>query len=534
MPVVSRRPNKQQGPSGLDKFLQTISVATQVGGRVADFIQNKNQLELTARNTDVQERNVALQEGNAADIDASRILAMGLNAGEAARNANLATLAAQGQAVDPRLALAAITLGDIPDPTMRQKTREALAHLLDSDPSEIGDLFMLSPDTIASEAERDISGALQNIRDFRGITAQGALGPAGDAAARLGETGELARVPGVQAGSLARTEAMQNEANELLRVHLDPETGEYRLDGAMLNNPLPALDNVLTMLGAPTPLREFSPSAMGLRGPNLVVAGPMWETLTENALRALYESDENARQTLRDSAQEVADRLNIPFADALAAVEGRYGDMTVGNKRLMEQFQTVNRGVIELMGGMDPMSRQLIQLGQLASAPGPEGMGLPADQVLDAMRAFADRINAANPSAPTIKNVGVLMNMINGLFGGPQGFQIAPGTGSVLAPQQGALTGQGMRGRGLAQQAAAGGAPDQAAAPEVDPVLSEAWNRTIAQLAETLRAIPDPEQRRAAAQSYIGLATATNPADGQMLYLPIDAQLIEAILSQIP
>lgn len=517
MPVALRRPQEQNNK--LQNFLQTLNVAAGIGGRISDYFQNKNQLDL-------QNRQLGLQEGQEADNDASRVLAMGLNSGEAARNANLAQLAATGQTIDPQIALSAITVGDIPDPVQRQATREAVAQLLDRSPDEIDDRFILSPDTLASESKRDISSALESTRNFRRITAQGQLGPGADVAAQVGETGMLSLVPGSNVQSFARTQALNNQINELLRVQYDSDTGDYRLDGAALNNAGPTLDILLQMVGENPLPKEFDPAQFGLPGPNRIVSGPMWNDLAKLGFQSLFQSTENARQSIREQAQLVQNELDIPYADALAAVEGRYGDMTVGNAQLFQTFQNYNRGMIEFIGNMNPINRQLITLGQTLS----QEWGLPSDQIIEALSAMTEQLHKDNPGFPVVKNIGALQGMMGAVFGGPTGFSIQDG--SVLTPQTGSVTGSALERRQARAAAATAARTGGAQTPE-QTSRDQALMGAFEQLGRALAAMT-PDQRAQAADSLVGLQAFTDPQTGEPMFLNVTQEMVDELLGNLP
>lgn len=519
MPVV-QRPRKESGPSGLEKFLSTINVVAGIGGRVADVIQTNKQQDLTERGLKIQEEYVGLQRQSAEDSDFSRVLAMGINAAEAGRMANLATMASQGRPVDPNITLAATVVGDIADPTLRETTRAAIAGLLGRDPSEIGDLFIMSPDTLASESSRDITAALEDVRNFRRLTAQGALGPGGDVAARRGETAQLSLVPGAQVGGLTREEALQNEANELMRVAYNEQTGQYELDGAAINNAGPTLDIVLGLLGEPGLPKEFDPRPFGLSGPKRIVSGPVFDELTKNALNALWSSDENARATVRDSAQLLVEKFQVPFSDALALVEGRYGDVTpgLGNDRFYEMMRSWNRGMAELVGSMSPQARSLINLMQTLSEA-----NVPSDQIIDAASAFQKAIVASGGRALVPENLGAVQNFLNGLLGGPTGMTLdfRDGTRGVLTPQAGG----GVNPRG----GIVPGQPVPAAnQPPPDPQQTAIQNAFNA-FAQTILSLPE-SQRADSAQAQVGLHSFTDPATGEVGYLVITQDMINQIL----
>ena len=530
MPVV-QRPRKDQGPSGLEKFLSTVNVLASVGGRVADIIQTGKQQDLTGEQIAQTGEQIEMQRGRDADSAFSRTLAMGLNAGEAGRNANLATLAAQGQAVDPNLALSAIVLGDIADLTLREETRKAVAGLLDRDPTEIGDRFILSPDTLASESQRDISSALEDTRNFRRLTAQSQLGPGGDVAARRGETGILAQVPGAQVGGLTREEALQNQANELLRVAYNEQTGEYELDGAALNNAGPALDMTLQMLGEPGLPKEFDPRQYGLRGPNRIVSGPVFDELTKNALTALWQSDEDARSTVRDSAQLLVEEFQMPFADALALVEGRYNDVdpTLGNDRFYEMMRSWNRGMVELVGGMSPGTQQLITLMTTMA----QEMNIPSDQIMEAAEAFGASIRENNPNFVFPENLGALNNILSAVFGGPTGFRLNSGTGGA-GPVFQPTPGGDLFGNDLdspANRADRMGNPVPTAGVEPSP-QEVAVRNAFNQYAQLFAAMT-PEQRATALNTDVGIHPYTDPTTGETSYLVITRDMLDNLNAQI-
>lgn len=529
MPVVSRRPQQEDG---FQKFLQTINIAAGIGGRVADFVQNRKQMGIQEEQLGIQGEQLELQQGQEADNDASRVLAMGLNAGEAGRNANLATLAAQGQEIDPKISLAAITLGDIADPVLRNQVRDSVAQLIGRDPEEIQDRFILSPDVLASEAERDISGALGNVRDFRRLTAQGKLGPGGDAAARVGETGMLSLVPGSSIQTFERNEAIQNQINELLRVEIDPETGDYTLDGAALNNAGPTLDILLQMAGEDGLPKEFDPRHFGLRGPNRVVSGPVWNTMAENAFQALWMSDENAREMHRSSARELVDEFGIPFGDAMALVEGRFQDVTVGNAEFMDAFRRFNRGMVEFVGNMDPINQDFVNLGKTLA----QDWNLPSDQIIDAMSMMSEFLHEKNPGFPIIKNMGLLQSMLGVVLGGPTGTQIIPGAevgSSVNTPTTNpSIT--GTRGMDLDTPEARAGRTGQPAPTPGEETTTEqrAMMRAYSQYAEALRSMA-PEERAAVAEQAVGLHPFTDPDTGETHYLALTQEMVQEILNQI-
>lgn len=529
MPVVQRPP---KGPSGLEKFLSTISVLGGIGGKVADIVQTRKQQQLTGEQIAQTGEQIDLARGQENDRRFAQTLAMGINTGSASRNALLGNLASTGQQVDPTLATAAIVLGDIPDPAMREETREAVAGLLGRDPSEIGDRFILSPTNLQSESERDISSALEDVRNFHRLTAQSQLGPQATVAARRGETGVLAQMPGAQAGSLSREEALQAQANELLRVSYNEQTGRNELDGAALNNAGPALDIVLQMLGEEGLPKEFDPSAYGLRGPNRIVSGPMFNELTKNALSALWESDENARMTIRDSAQLLVEEFQVPYSDALALVEGRYQDVdpTLGNDRFYEMMRSWNRGMVELVGGMNPGMRQMVTLMTTMA----QEMNIPSDQIMAAAEAFGNSIRASNPAIDFPENLSLLTNMINGVFGGPTGFRINSGTPtpSTYTPTPGSDPFAGDPDAPVGRAAARGQpAPDGTAPPPLS-AADQGVQNAFGQYAQLFRSWT-PEQRAQALQQDVGMHPFTDPATGQPSFLIITREMLDSLAAQV-
>ena len=527
MPVVSRRPNKQQGPSGLDKFLQTIGVVAGIGNQVGNFVQNRQQMGIQREQLGIQEEQAALQVGQEADRDAQRVFEMGMNRLITSRNTNLLTAATQGAAPDPSLLFAAPVLGDEPDPVQRQALRESIAQLLGMKPSEIGDKFILSPTTLMSEAKRDVGALVEDMRNNLRLGAH-ATDPQGLAvAAKRGETGIMAQMPGASAGGLVRDEALENQANELFRVEINQETGEATLDGAVFNNPMPAMNQVLTLLDRPTLMSEFDPAQFGLSGPNRVVSGPVFEELMKNGFNALWQDDNAAAQTERDSAQLIVDKFGMDYKNALHAVRGEYDQMTEGNPRLFEQFQNMSRSMVEFLGQQDPMTRQMIQTGIVMA----QEWNLPADQILGAMTAFGDYIQERNPGFPVPRNLGVFQRLMNSMFGGTgSGFKIEPG--SILEPDAGAIS-TSTDLDSPAGRAARGGQPAPTGTTPEDAEMNMAWTATLNDISTTLRAIPDPAARRTAAQGYSGYSVVTDPTTGRQTPFFISQEIIDQILANL-
>ena len=534
MPVVSRRPNKQQGPSGLDKFLQTIGVVAGIGNQVGNFIQNRKQLglqqeglALQGRNVGINERNIALGEDAAADTDAMRVFEMGINRLTESRNRLLIEAQNQGSPVDPRMANAAPVLGDESDPLQREVLRKAAARIMGVDPSEISDRFILSPTNLMSEASRDISGVVSNMAANLQIGALNADPAGARAAASRGAAASMSGIAGASFGQLTREEAFQNQLNELFRVSEDPDTGEATIDGAFMNNALPAIDQILNQLGLPPTLKEIHPSQMGLEGPDLIVSGPIYDEYVKSWMLSAFSTAAQADRIERESAAGFVEEFNMSFEDALHAVRGEYDQMTVGNQAFYDSLTNMNRAMVEFLGNTDPMTKQLIILGQVMSAPGPEGWGLPADQVLGAVTAVGAEIQKSNPGFKIPTNLNPVARTLNSMFGGTgQGWKLGGPSGPILNDSTSTRF-NGMRDR-----------PNPAAATpdstQADAMLQSAWNATIEQLTAVLRAIPDPEQRRATAMGMTGLTSIPNIITGDTIDVRITPAQMEELLRQIP
>lgn len=522
MPVVARPPQRREPdePSGLEQVLSGLGQVTGIASRVADFIQNR-------RFADIQESRLALQQERLDRDQATRVLAMGFDAAKSSQIKTLAEAARGGEDVPVDTIVAAPTLGEIPNPVQRESARKALSNLTGVPAEEIDNNFILSPTNIQGQADEDLTDVLEEIRRFRGVSAQLRNIPGMEEAAEVGEAGAVSGVTGVNPSALARQDALQRRVNELLRLEEGPE-GQLQMQGPLASDDVSELNRLLSMIGEePLPV-EFDPSQFGLQGPSRMVDPSFFSDLYQSQIKSMLSSQEDREETINDAAQNLSERLQIPFSEAKLAVQGRVEEMSDENEKLHEHLRAVDRAAIETVASLSQPMRELINLGRTIR----DQWGVPSEEMVPFMTELSQTIREQAPpgtDVTVIKSRNAferILNRASGGTGASSTFETVPGTGGD--PDQ-------QTGREAAEQT-----EEVRDAVGLQPA-SNAVDRVMERAAQRAAALDGEEDRRNFLERLFGLdneagssvLTIPDPtAAGDSLNVTITRDQIDGILEQ--
>lgn len=327
MPTIQRPPSQRtREPSGIDKFLQTLGLGLNAASAGYQLLKLPRQFQMQEESAARQDRGLDIAQGNLdvatqnADTnekirshgvmvsDAERAITSAVLMTTLSRNQTLQQLTQSGQNVDPSLFSKAVTIGDIPDQVLRERTREAVAQVTGMTPDKVDDNFALSAYNGLEQVLNDQKMAF-TVREM--LSPDNA--PAFSQGAREGIMADLSgqagrTIPGAQLQETADRFAL----NEVFRM--DPTTG--KATGMLVTDPTQGMRMLFAKAGLPEPLTQFD--AMRPDGTIGRVRVPMetYAGIVRDLAQGAISKDVNYASILAGAGVKLATDTGIPLAVA--------------------------------------------------------------------------------------------------------------------------------------------------------------------------------------------------------------------------
>ena len=442
MPTIVRG-NQTKEPSGLDKFLDTISRGASAATGVANLITLPKRLRLEGQRLDIaktqgeraqQQLDVAEEnrEREIAGLFLNRIIPrtfenrnMLFDRAEAGEFTG--DLAMINGTVDPELRAAAVTLGDV-STEFRERTREALAISLGIEASEISDRFVMS--------ERNLQGVLDRQKADRSFAFF--TDPNNAEAIDALELTQLASEASGVAGSTPsdlQLNKVQDDVllNEMIRI--DGTTGE--ISGMIVNNPTQFMTSAFEQNGLDAPLREFH----GPSGELIMLPQAVWDEMFQAQVAQIITQENDYASTVNDAAQTLAEASGMPIQLAQAFVTGDVSEMP---PELVAQYAPILEGMrkVELATVSTLMNTSATFQNFADMITAVNGMGTPDREKKQLIEQLAAAFSTVSPNIVIPRNVSWLQRVMGVMsFEGSPGrtrFELPPGadqpvgTGTVL------------------------------------------------------------------------------------------------------